>query len=198
MAMSLSDLIAREIGRFMARFPRSRDMVVTSYDPTTHSVKGTFMPEGVASGWIPIQTTGASASGISVQCGPSIGDQCKVDYSEGDPEAGHVIGFGHNDIDQPPGAPSGTLVIKHNPTGVTVTINGSGVNINAASQPVTIEGQTIALTAAASITLTAPTINTVGETHLGSTGGVPAAQQGTVDTGGNADVSSLATKVFVT
>lgn len=54
------------------------------------------------------------------------------------------------------------------------------------------------ITAAGTLTITAPTIALVGNVHLGSAGGVPASMQGTVDSGGNHDVSSLATKVFLT
>jgi hypothetical protein len=46
--------------------------------------------------------------------------------------------------------------------------------------------------------MTAGTINLVGEVHLGSTGGVPAAKLGTVDSGGFSDQSNLANQVFVT
>jgi hypothetical protein len=48
------------------------------------------------------------------------------------------------------------------------------------------------------MTLTASTINLVGNVHLGSTGGVPCAMEGTVDTCGCADVANLATKVWIT
>lgn len=48
------------------------------------------------------------------------------------------------------------------------------------------------------ITITGVTINLVGNIHLGSTGGVPAAMQGSIDTDGDAEVENLATRVWVT
>lgn len=84
--------------------------------------------------------------------------------------------------------PSGNITLTHNGN---LTVNTTG-NLSA-----TIGG-TAAINATTSITMTAPTITLAGTVHLGGAGGVPAAQQGTVDTGGFSDVSNLATKVFVT
>ena len=63
---------------------------------------------------------------------------------------------------------------------------------------VTVNHPSVVNLNAPTINLTGSTINLVGNVHLGSTGGQPASLKGTIDTGGNADVSSLATKVFVT
>lgn len=164
--IDLTNLIRRECARFLARWARPRHLLVTSYDPKTHSVKGTFQPEGHMSGWIPIVSQGASVGGISVQVGPSIGDLALVSYVEGDPEVGCVIGFKHNDVDQPPGAESGTAVIKHNPSGVTITLNGSGIVINSAAMPMTVQGQTINLTAP-NIVVTGAMASTGGSTFSG-------------------------------
>ncbi len=48
------------------------------------------------------------------------------------------------------------------------------------------------------VTITAPTINLRGKCNLGTGDLLPAPKQGRLDTGGNADVTNLATKVFVT
>lgn len=166
--IDLTNLVRRECARLLARWARPRHLLVTSYDPTTNSIKGMSQPENNPTGWIPILTHGASVSGISVQVGPSIGDLAIVEHAEGDPEVGHVSGFVHNNVDQAPGAPSGTAIIKHNPSGVTLTISASGVVINAASQPIVIEGQTITVTAATSIIFSGPNISMTGTTS-GST-----------------------------
>ena len=141
--LDLTNLIRRECGRLLMRWARTRHVLVTSYDPKTNSIKGTFQPEGHMSGWIPIQTQAASANGVSVQIGPAIGDLAVVSYVEGDPEASFVIGFKHNDVDRAPGSPSGTVIIKHNQSGVTLTISGSGHTLTAPGQTIALSGATI-------------------------------------------------------
>jgi hypothetical protein len=82
---------------------------------------------------------------------------------------------------------------------VTVTLDAYGnhsikadtnIQENAQSQITNQAGQ--------SWTSTAPTVNTVGETHLGSTGGKLLSMSGTVDTAGHADIPPAATKVYAT
>lgn len=148
-----ANLARREAQRAVQRYARNRHLLVTSYNPTTHAVKGTFMPDGVQSGWIPIKTQGASANGISHVTGPSVGDLAVVHHSEDDPEAAHVTGWLHSDVDQAPNAPSGTHVIKHNPSGVTFTLNGSGVAIAAAGQLVTINAANVSVNASGNVTI---------------------------------------------
>ena len=148
----------------MNRFARDRHVLVTSYDPKTNSIKGMFQPENIPSGWIPNMVPGASVSGISVQVGPSIGDLAVVSHTEGDPEAAYVKGYKHNDIDQPPGAPSGSMVIKHNPSGSTITMGNTGaVTINTAGQSLTINTGSGAITiTGGAITITGNTVNING------------------------------------
>ena len=61
-----------------------------------------------------------------------------------------------------------------------------------------VGGCTIDIMHDGTINITGATINLIGEVHLGSAGGVPAAKQGTIDTGGFADISNLAQKVYIT
>lgn len=58
-------------------------------------------------------------------------------------------------------------------------------------------GGNISIEAAGKITLTAPDIVTDGFTHIGGEGGVPVSKEGTIDTGGFADVGSLASRATV-
>lgn len=162
----LVNLMSRIVGQFMQRWSRDKHLIVTNYNPATHSVMGTLMPEGVMSGWIPIRVAGASSQGISVVVGPSIGDQANIAYAEGDPEAAHVTGFSHNDIDQPPMAASGQMIIKHNPSGSMYAVDGSGHVFAAPGQSFTVSAQTIAHTASGSINHTAPTIGINGELNV--------------------------------
>lgn len=86
--------------------------LVTSYDPATHSVKVEVQPEGVESGWMPIQTMQIGA-GWGVYAAPSQGDQAVVMFIEGDAEACVCIGFLPSDVDRPPNVPAGEIHLVH-------------------------------------------------------------------------------------
>ena len=122
----LPNLIRHEIARYVNRFARQRFLIVTSYNPNDHTVKGNFMPDQTESGWIPIRVSGASQGGISRATGPSIGDQAIVHHAEEDSEVGHVSGWIHNDVDRPPNVPSGTDYVGHNPSGNLRKLNSKG------------------------------------------------------------------------
>ena len=141
--MDMTNLMRREMGRFLNRWARVKHGRITSYDPNTNSVKVTLMPEGIPSGWLPISTLGASTAGISVQVGPSIGSVALIHYAEGDPEAAHVFGFIHNDNNRPPGAQSGQHIVKHNPTGVQRLLSELGHFISAPRLASSVISQTI-------------------------------------------------------
>lgn len=162
----LVNLMARVVGQFMQRWARDKHLIVTSYNPVTHSVKGTLMPEGIMSGWIPIRVAGASSQGISHVVAPSIGDQANIAYAEGDPEAAHVTGFSHNDIDQPPMAACGTMIVKHNPSGVLQAMSGTGHVFAAPGQSITHSAQTITHTATGQISMTAAGFTLTGGGNL--------------------------------
>lgn len=82
--------------------------LVTSYDPSTYSVKVTIQPEGFETGWLPICVLMAG-NGWGIYAAPANGDQCAVSFQEGDREVGFVTGFVPNDIDRPPPVPSGEI-----------------------------------------------------------------------------------------
>ena len=81
----LLDLIRREVMATMYR-EHERKLTVTSYDPQTHSVKGTLQPSGVESGWIPVGCV-SSGNGYGVVVGPCVGDQMDVKFENGDPNS---------------------------------------------------------------------------------------------------------------
>ena len=98
---------------------------------------------------------------------------------------------------------------------VTVTIDDQGnhtidaknnITQNATSQISDNAGQTWSSTAGQSWNATAgqewtssaPKLNTVGETHLGSTGGQLISMKGTMDTAGHADIPPKAASVYAT
>jgi len=182
---------------------------------------------GIAIGLQPGQG-GVSSSGVGGQSGQQSsdqGDQVVVRFQEGDVESGKIVQRVHSDMDTPPTVQSGEMVIwtKFQQSGGGTPDSGAGGK-GGSGQKIYLKndgslmftdgnGATYTFDGAGNVTLTAKsvtwnvtngvtingqTINLIGNVHLGSTGGVPAAMQGTVDTAGAADVSNLANKVFVT
>ena len=66
-----------------------RHALVTSVDPTSHSVKVAIQPEGIESGWIPDATI--AANGLKIACPAEIGTQVLVVPVEGDAEHPVVV-----------------------------------------------------------------------------------------------------------
>jgi phage baseplate assembly protein gpV len=84
--------------------------LITSYDPEAYAAKVMLQPEETETGWLPISTPMAG-NGWGVYFGPSIGDQCRVDFQEGDKEVGFITGFLASDADRPPVVQSGQIVM---------------------------------------------------------------------------------------
>jgi phage baseplate assembly protein V len=82
--------------------------MVTDYDADTYSAKVMLQPEGIETGWLPIQTS-AAGSGWGDYAGPLNGAQAIVSFLEGDREVGWITGFLASDEDLPPspGPPAG-------------------------------------------------------------------------------------------
>ena len=66
-----------------------RHALVTSVDPTSHSVKVSIQPEGIESGWIPDAVV--AANGLRIACPAEIGTQVLVVPIEGDAEHPVVV-----------------------------------------------------------------------------------------------------------
>ncbi len=99
-------------------------LTVTSYNPDTHSVKGTLQPYGIESGWMPIGTLGIG-SGFGIAVGPNIGDQFDVDFHNGDPHCPRATHRVFSNKDRPPVAQSGEVVIQA-ATGQKITMTQDG------------------------------------------------------------------------
>jgi phage baseplate assembly protein gpV len=97
--------IRRIVSEAMAQQPQNRWGVVESVDPARMAVRVLIQPEGVLSGWLPIQGAAAS-SGWTMLAVPSIGDMACVVPDAGE-ALGSVSGFAHNDGRLAPKAPSG-------------------------------------------------------------------------------------------
>lgn len=175
------DIVRRE-AQAAVQPQRSATLIVTSYDPKTHSVKGTLKPYGIESGWIPVGTQ-AVGDGFGIAVGPCVGDQFNIHFENGDqnsPRATHRL-FS-NDA-KPPKVESGEVVIwskfKHK---ITLTKDGKMVieaegdtkfNVTKGKCDVTVKGDT--------------TIKTDGKAHVESKGDM------SVKSSGNLNVESTGT-----
>jgi len=139
----LSDVIHREFERALAKHPGIKAATVTSYDSKTHRMKVKMQPDGVETGWMPVQTVHAG-SGIGIVAGPAIGDQVIIGHIGGDIESPVHLGRLHSDNERPPEAQSGEVVIvasnytlKFGKDG-NLSISGSGdINITAGNLKLT-------------------------------------------------------------
>lgn len=114
----------REAGRMDTLRKHSSTLLVTSYDPDTYAIKGTYQPEGKESGWIPLATQ-QSGSGYGITVGPKIGDQYEVAFSGGDLESPYVLGRIFSDKDKAPKVESGEVLARHE-SGTRLFLNKDG------------------------------------------------------------------------
>lgn len=134
MSSDLVNLIQREIARSDLNTTKKMVGFLDSYNPLDHTGKVKYPTELDANGnpritgWLPHQTA-AGGAGASWVIGPTVGDQCTTEHLNGDPEAGVITGYLHNTTDTPPGAPSGTAILRHTPTGYKMTFDGGGLVI---------------------------------------------------------------------
>lgn len=194
--MDLIDIIHREIQADKANSAKKMIGFVDSYNPADHTVKIKYPTEldvngnPKISGWIPVATQAGSSLGSSWVIGPNIGDQALVDHIEGDPDSGHVTGFLHNVVDTPPNTPSGSGILKHNPSGFTLQFDGSGMVVtcgssvftfNASGLTVLVGGNSMTLNGSG-ITSPMGTISNQGH-DVGSTHEHTGVSAGTANTG---------------
>ena len=81
-----------------------RHALVTSVDPTSHSVKVSIQPEGIESGWIPDAVV--AANGLRIACPAEIGTQVLVVPVEGDAEHPVVVARLFDVLITPPTSPA--------------------------------------------------------------------------------------------
>src|SRR6516164_3795418 len=231
---TLENVIFRCIERFMAGRFSERHGMVTSYDPDKHLAKVMLMPDGLETGWIPIEESHMGqgfgiAVGLTPGDGKSTGDQVIVRCEENDFESFKVTKSVHSSKDKPPKVESGEMVFwtkwgqqirfnkdgsltfktgvdttqdpgnkqpKHKKVTVTLDINGNHTIQADTNIAETATSGQITNNAGQSWTSTAPTVNTVGQTHLGTTTGALVSMTGTIDTGGFADIPPVASRVF--
>jgi phage baseplate assembly protein gpV len=112
---TLENVIFRCIERFMAGRFSERHGMVTSYDPDKHLAKVMLMPDGLETGWIPIEESHMGqgfgiAVGLTPGDGKSTGDQVIVRCEENDFESFKVTKSVHSSKDKPPKVESGEMV----------------------------------------------------------------------------------------
>ncbi|MCH9269032.1 phage baseplate assembly protein V [Pantoea ananatis] len=91
---------------------RTRQGVITAYDPASYTVKVQLQPTGEETGWIPLSTPWAG-NGWGMAAGPAIGAVVEVEFDSGLMGAGMAAGQFYNDSDRCPGPPSGEFWIVH-------------------------------------------------------------------------------------
>lgn len=111
MSAKLTDLIFACIERALSRRSPHRLAQVSSYDPTTHSIKGMRQPEGIETGFLAVGS-GMAANGYGFALGPNIGDQYVLGFLNGDPEVPFVAGRLFSDEDKPPQVQAGEALMQ--------------------------------------------------------------------------------------
>jgi hypothetical protein len=127
----LLNLVRREAERAVeARIKPPRHGIVSSYDPSTFTVKVTF-PEDLdtsgkpkITGWLPLSTQSAG-NGWGICFAPALGAQVGVHFAEDDPDSGFVSHHIFSGPDQPLGTPEGELWMQHQ-TGTCIKMTGAG------------------------------------------------------------------------
>jgi len=100
----MEDFVNAIMARVSARINQMathRIGVVASVDPARHTARVTIQPDGVLSGWLPVQ---AIPGAVTL---PGTGDQVLLAPQEGDAEHMHVLSNVYSDANPPPKAPTG-------------------------------------------------------------------------------------------
>ena len=138
------------------RIPKPRMATVSSYNPSTHSVKVTFQGVGdsdvIETGWLPLGAVGVG-NGFGVLTAPNIGDMVMIGFTDGSNAAPKVIGRFFSNVNVPPAVPAGDTWVVHK-SGSAMKFNGDG---------------TITVTAASTITYTATQHHFVGPVQMDNT-----------------------------
>ncbi len=154
--------------------------LITSYEPSTFSVRVQMQPDSLITGWLPLCSPWIG-NAWGMFCAPTVGDAVTVHFIGGDLEAGFVEGRFFNDVDRPLAVPASEFWLVHKSGqffkltndgkatfsdghGATITLNGGGSITSAATVwnhtgPVNVTGPITAST-----TITAPTV--IGTTDV--------------------------------
>lgn len=112
MMEDLLNVMRREAERVDARATSWAVGTVDGYDKDTHSAKVKLQPEGVLSGWLPLNSLGVG-NGFGIKAAPKVGDPVLVHFHEGDREAGIIMGRFFTDQHKPVPLEEGEYLLQH-------------------------------------------------------------------------------------
>lgn len=141
--------IKRIVADILENFTTTKYGEITAYNPINYTVKVELQPEGVETGFVPLEAAWVG-NGFGAVFGPNIGDQARLSFIDGRVQATVVGGRFFNNANQPPVVQSGQAAfvdskgsyIRLNNDG-TITM-GSSAGIIAATPIFKVVGQILA------------------------------------------------------
>ena len=127
---------------------------ISAYDPNNHAIKVILQPDQTETGWMPLATPW-SGKGWGMFAAPSIGDQIKVHFQEGNHEAPIASLRLFSDVDRPVNAPSGVFYLIHKSGSFLKFNNDGSVSINSSTNLTATVGGSLNATVTGNATLNA-------------------------------------------
>jgi uncharacterized protein involved in type VI secretion and phage assembly len=146
------DHIKRIVSEFLANIALPKYGVITAYNPANYTVKVQLLPEGIETGFIPLEAVWVG-NNLGAVFGPGIGDSVRLSFIEGSVQATVVSGRFFNNGAAAPLVLSGQAAIVDS-MGSYVRLNNDG---------------TITLGASSGITSTTPLLKQVGNFEVDGT-----------------------------
>jgi len=134
--------IKRVVSEFLAQFITTKYGQISAYNPNDYTVKVIVMPTMEETGFVPLSAPWVG-NNFGAVFGPAIGDSVRLDFVDGRVEACLVGARFFNNSARPPVVQSGQAAI--------VDSKGSYVKLN--------NDGTVTISAAATMTLSAPNVN---------------------------------------
>ena len=107
-----------------SRYTHTRIGLRTSYDPVSHAIKAELMPQGVETGWMPINPLW-QGNGWGFFAPPPAGAQCVIAFQEGHIDCPIYMGALPSDQDRPLPVPDGEAWWQHQ-SGAFVKMTNAG------------------------------------------------------------------------
>ncbi|WP_424139357.1 phage baseplate assembly protein V [Roseomonas chloroacetimidivorans] len=121
----LQDAMRREATRAGRQFMPTRHGTVDGVDPDAHAVRVLLQPDGVLTGWLPVETISIGPT-WKLHWLPEVGAQVKVEFQEGGKEAGVVTGALYDQAHPAPeGVPTGGVWLVHENARLKLNPDGS-------------------------------------------------------------------------
>lgn len=109
---------------------RTRQGIITAYDPDSYAVKVQLQPTGEETGWIPLSSPWVG-NGWGLAAGPMTGAIVEVEFDAGLMGAGMAAGQFFNDEDRCPGPPAGEFWLIHQSGSLLKFLNNGEVLLRA-------------------------------------------------------------------